>query len=581
MNYKNVTRNFDSGYDYSEKYSRERTISHLLSIAGKNKNQITSYWKKMRNYYDGKHEMSAHNAVFSAEQDIPWDAAQSTDGFMHVESQIDTAVPDFEFSPRSKEDLERAKQREKICRFVCDVGNLELKNAINERRLGILGSAVYKICWDSSVYDGKNNGDVVIDIPKPEQIFTDPCATTVDNCEYIGYVYRLHKQKAKRIFESEIKELGEKMSEYVDSFRPGMSYYEYTGEERNAFDMAEDTVTVTEWWFRQPNDGKATVKCNVDGESVDIEYKWKAGDVALSILLGDKEIRYIPKYWKNTVCTMFPFVIYSKIPNEDSIWGKSELEPIIPLIDASDRELAFAQLNSAFSSNDIIVAEENALSDDSELDNSPGAVWKLRPGMMGKIQRLGNSAYSETNQYNNSEYWRELMKQTTGNFDINQGSEPTRVTTASGIALLNEKSKSRQRMKKIIRSEGFKRLYELIDRTALEYYSDGRIIDIGAAESKEEIFRFSDFADKKDDDGNAYIPIVDVKIHVGDGVQNSKAFTMQAISELIKTPVNSENYKLVQGYIELIGIPMGHKICEYLEEKFGEKNNVLQEIVNE
>ncbi|MBE6622898.1 MAG: hypothetical protein E7621_01710 [Ruminococcaceae bacterium] len=559
-------------YDYSDSYAREKTIKSLLSLAGKSKNPISTYWKKMRAYYDGDHEIRVHNAVFTQEQDIPWEPAQATDGFIHVESQVDTAVPDFEFSPRAHEDFDRAKQREYITRYICDINALQHKNAVNERRLNILGSAVYKVCWDSSVFDGYNYGDVIVDNPKPEQIFTDPSSSTVDGCEYIGYVYRLHKQKAKRVFENELKEMGTDIDDYINGYRSGYGYYEYTGEEAGAFDASDDTVTVTEWWFRQPQDGQQSIVCNINGEKVKVNYKWKAGDIALSILIGDREIRYIPKYWKNTVCSMFPFVIYSKIPKEDSVWGKSELEALVPLIDAADRELAYAQLNSAFSSNDIIVAEENALSDDGTLDNSPGAVWKLRPGMMGKIQRLGNGAYSETNQYNNSEHWRSVMRDTTGNYELNQGVEPTRVTTASGIALINERSKNRQMMKKVIKSEGFKRLYELIDRTALEYYDDGRIISIGAVDAGETVYRFNDFATYPENSESAYIPVVDVKIHVGDGVANSKAFTIQALSELIKVPVTEDNYRLIQSYVELIGLPMRGDICDSLERKFSQNN---------
>lgn len=565
-------------YDYSDSYAREETIKSLISLAGKSKNPINSYWKKMRAYYDGDHEIRTHNAAFTQEQDIPWEPAQSTDGFIHVESQVDTSVPDFEFSPRTHEDFERAKQREYITRYVCDINGLEQKNAVNERRLNILGSAVYKVCWDSSLFDGYNYGDVVVDNPKPEQIFTDPSSSTVDGCEYIGYVYRLHKQKAKRLFAKELENMGSDICDYINGFNSGNGYFQYTGEQRGAFDGTDDTVTITEWWFRQPEDGEKTLVFDVDGEKVKVHYKWKAGDIALSILVGDREIRYIPKYWKNTVCSMFPFVIYSKIPKEDSVWGKSELEALIPLIDAADRELAFAQLNSAFSSNDIIVAEENALSDDGVLDNSPGAVWKLRPGMMGKIQRLGNGAFSEANQYNNSEHWRSVMRDTTGNHELNQGVEPSRVTTASGIALINEKSKNRMMMKKVIKSEGFRRLYELIDRTALEYYDDGRIISIGAAKNGETVFRFKDFAAKTDISDSVYIPTVDVKIHVGDGVANSKAFTIQALSELIKVPVTEDNYRLIESYVELVGLPMRGDICDSLERKFGKREEMINEI---
>lgn len=562
-------RVYRGGYDYSEKEAREKTIASLLSGARLYKNEMDAYWKKMRSYYDGDHEIRVHQALFTEEQDIPWEPAQSTDGFIHAESQVDTKVPDFEFAPRAREDYARAKQREKITRFICDINGLERKNAINERRLNILGSAVYKVCWDDAVFDGHNHGNAVIDIPKPEQIFTDPASSTVDGCEYIGYVYRLHRQKVGRAFAFELNSLGIDLSELADTGRTRHGGGFFPGRDKRVYDACDDTVSVTEWWFRQPEDGACSVDRLIDGKKVRVDYRWRAGDIALSVLIGEKEIRYIPKYWKNTVCDMFPFVIYTKIPSDRGIWGKSELESIVPLIDAADRELAYAQLNSAFSSNDIIVAEENALSDDGTLDNSPGAVWKLRPGMMGKIQRLGNAGYTEMNQYNNSEHWREMMKDTVGNYDLNQGVEPTHVTTASGIALLNERAKNRQTMKKVIRSEGFRRLYELIDRTALEYYDDGRILEIGAADEDGTVFHFADYAVYPDDAETAYIPVVDVKIHIGDGVESSKAFTVQALSDLMRTGINGDNYIFVKSYVDLIGLPMRGEICDFLDRRYG------------
>ena len=122
----------------------------------------------------------------------------------------------------------------------------------------------------------------------------------------------------------------------------------------------------------------------------------------------------------------------------------------------------------------------------------------------------------------------------------------------------------------MIKSEGFKRLYELIDRTALEYYDDGRVISIGAVEAGETVYRFNDFATYPENSDSAYIPVVDVKIHVGDGVANSKAFTIQALSELIKVPVTEDNYRLIQSYVELIGLPMRGDICDSLERKFSQ-----------
>lgn len=546
-------------YDYSTPHEREETAAFLLDFAARSRSGIDEYWRKMRRYYDGKHDIASTSERFAGENALCFVPAQSTDGYIHVETQVIPRVPDFEFSPRDRTDYQKAKQREKIVKYICDNSSLEMKNSFNERRLGIDGSAVWKVCWDSGAGFGNDMGEVTVLAPKSYEIYPDPTASDVDSCEYIGYVYRMHKQKAARVFAKDFERCGETISDFLASDIPYNPSRFLLSDE---YDVSDDTVTVTEWWFRQTRDGKCVIK---DGDRKHF-YEWKAGDVALSVLINGKEIRYIPKYWKNTSFDSFPFVIYSRIPRENSVWGKSELEAIIPLIDAKDRELVYAQLNSAFSSNDIIVMEENALSDGEVPDNSPGSVWKLRPGMMGKVSRLGNLAAAETSLYANSAFWQSLIESTTGNFEVNQGKEPTNVTTATGIALLNERAESRRTQKNIGRSEGFKRLYLLIDKTSLEYYNDGRILRLGAAGEDELVYSFGGFVRKTRE--KKYIPELDVTIHTGSAVTNSKAFTISALTTLIGMNITEDNYKLVKAYVESIGIPERGEIAEYLDNKF-------------
>ena len=548
-------------YDYSGRAERQETIAFLLDFSSRHKSNTEEYWKRMRRYYDGEHDIKNTSRLFAKDRSLPWIAAQSTDGYVYVESQINMTVPDFEFSPRDRTDGEKAKQREKIVKYICENNNLEYFNSRNERRLGILGSAVFKVCWDKDACFGEGNGDVSVLAPRPEEIFTDPSSSDVDGCEYIGYVYRIHKQKALRLFAQDFKNSDSTMDDYLSDNGFFAGHSKINSEE---YDVSDDTVTVTEWWFRQPSDGAARVRIGKEY----VNYEWKAGDVALCVLINGKEIRYIPRYWRKTGFNSFPFVIYSRLPNEKSIWGKSEMDMMIPLIDAKDRELAYAQLNNAFSSNDIILAEENALSDGETLDNSPGAVWKIRPGMIGKIARLGNMAQSQNGLYTGAMYWQNLIETTTGNFEVSQGKEPTSVTTATGIALLNERAQSRKNRKEIDRNEGFKRLYHLIDKTALEYYTDGRVIRLGLAKDDEIVYKFGGFVKKTRE--NYYIPSVDITMHTGTGVENSKAFTVSALTSLIGMNINTNNYKLVKAYVESIGIPEREEICDFLEEKFGD-----------
>lgn len=560
-------------YDYSGVNQREETIAFLLDFAKESRQNTENYWRKMQRYYDGKHDIAISAESFSGENSLPWVPAQSTDGYIHVETQIQPSVPDFEFCPRDKTDYDKAKQREKIVKYICDNNELDYKNSRNERQLGIKGSAVWKVCWDGGLRLGGDMGDVAIVSPRPEEIYPDPTARDVDACEYIGYVYKMHRQKAQRVFGNDFKKRGETLEDYLENASSWATSFNYSSSE---YGTDEDTVTITEWWFRQTSDG--SMKSD-DGDKT--AYTWKSGDIALSILINGKEVRYIPKYWKNTECESFPFIIYSRIPNESSVWGRSELEAIIPLINAKDRELAFAQLNSAYSSNDIILVEENAFSDGEIPDNSPGSVWKLRPGMMGKVARLGNMASAEGSLYTNSSYWQSLIESTTGNFEVNQGKEPSNVTTATGIALLGERAQSRKNLKNIDRNAGFKRLYSLIDMTSLEYYNDGRIVRLGLSEEDEFVYRFGGFIKKTRQE--RYIPAVDVTIHTGSAIANSKAFTVSALSSLISMKINADNYKLVKAYVENTGIPERAEICEYLDKRFGndeEKELDAEQLMN-
>ena len=558
-------------YDYSTQDYREDTIKFLLDYTVKERLSIDEYWKNMRSYYDGTHDTAKQIASLLGSIDIPWTPAQSPDGFIHIESQVDTSIPDFEFGGRGENDTDKAAQREKIVRYIVEKNNLEYKNSRNERSLGIYGTAVWKIVWDKNM---GGIGNVYIDNPPPMNIYPDPHGSCIEECEYIAHLYRIHKSNANRLFKNDFKiknldrdDIKNILSDSRNSRNIG-AFDEVSVFNTNTYDDKEQTVNVVEWWFKQPDDGSMKIDyADSNGEIYTIDYNWKAGDIGLVILVNGVEVRYIPKYWHYTNQNIYPFIFYCKTPNENSVWGKSELEQIIPLIDAADRELAFAQLNSAFMSNDIIIAEENAFSEDNEPDNRPGAIWKLRPGMMGKVQRLGNISYAENALYNGAERFRKLIQETMGNFDTYQGAQPTRITTATGIALVNEQARARQERKKIDRQHAFERLYALCDFTALENFDDGRIIDIGAATERNKnpkfVYKFSNIVSEDN-----YIPELDIKIHVGDGLKNSKAFTVSALSEIMRMPITEDNYELVKAFIKLIDIPQSLEICAFIDNKF-------------
>ena len=532
---------------YSSPENREETVKILLEDAKCAKSGTEQYFQKMKSYYDGTHMAETATGRFLADAGIPWKPATLPDGYMHVESQIEAELPDFEFSGREESDAIKAELREQVVKYVCDNADMTRKNASNERRLNLYGTAVWKV----SVGVGDEGEEIIVDNPSPEMIYPDPSAVTVDECEYIGYVYNMSVIKAERVFEYELSKLGTTISELASE----------GGRESDI----SDTVEIVEWWYRQPTDGEQMCEYVSGGKTVKDVCRYKAGDIAFSLLVCGREIKNVPKFWDKTECNKYPFVIYNKTPRDGSIWGKSELEAIIPLIEAADRQMAFAQLNTAFAANDIVVYEENAFSSDSYPDNSPGAAWKLRPGMIDKVKRLGGLASDNIAHYEIVEKYRTLMKDALGNYDYLQGSATSQVTTATGLALLSDRANKRMSAKQVCKKAGFERLYRLIDYLALEIFGEkmlNKIIGDGSVS----------YGYGKD----GYLPPLDVTVNVGDGVENSRSFTMSALGELITTSITAENYPIIRAYISTLEIPERAEIFEALDKKFKNEEGEAQ-----
>ena len=489
------------------------------------------------------------------------------DPFIQVESQIDNVIPQAEFRGRDNDkDSSKAKERQAVVDFICYNNKLKQLNTENERNLNKLGDAFWKVAFDGGIKGFGYVGDITIGNPSPAHIFPDPSAYDVDDCEYIIYAYRQHRRKARRIYGDIIDECGG--SGYT-------SDTEVFDRDSNTNSLMDDTVQVIEYWYR-------------DDE----------GDIACSIQVDFTEVRFIPKYWINTRNSgnqRFPFVKYSKIPVDQSFWGKGEIETIVDLVDAADREFIAALLTDMMQPADTIVYEENAIAGGQEISTGPNAMIKVKDNKINSVRRLGGLG-SNNNALNMIEFIHKKIEETTGNSATNNGLEPTKVTTASGIAMMNERADSRKGIKKADRTSGFERLYELIDWTALEFYNTDRVVMIrGQADSEDgsfndsvvfnsENFKVIDAAkadelmakgvkqDKTDEEikqiieQNAYYyPPVDVEITVGEGINKSRAFTLQAITELVKTPITPLNKDMVKAQIDLLDLPNKQELKESID----------------
>ncbi len=475
-----------------------------------------------RDYYEGRHRTALDIAESCKRDQIPWIVAMCPDPYVHVESQVTGDVPEFSFHGREESDEANAKSREAIVRYVLESDGYADTVATADRRCIIGGTAVWKVFWD-----GK---EVRIANVDTACIYPDPNATDVEECEYIFHCYPMQRSLLARLYREELKRAG------LDPARmpcDPLGAFEDSTEQ-------EDTAVVTEYWYRDDD-----------------------GDISCALYVGGKELIHTKNYWENTSFTCFPFVFQYRTRNSDSIWGIGDLEPILTLVDAVDRELSTAQLASAFSGNDVILAEHDAFS--TPPTNRPGAVWELKPGAMGKVARLGGSGDSE-DRTQMIKLYRSLIQEAVGNFDADMGREPVNITSATGFAQLIERSELRKATKKAERLGAFRRLLALIDRTALEFYDKRRTVYIGAGTADVKRVEYDPTVLRGKD---GYFPEVDTVISTGDGMHSSKAFMLGAIDTVMSHTIDSVNYPLAAEALSLAGINDAQKIRTHFERLLG------------
>ncbi|MCI8594916.1 MAG: hypothetical protein HFF09_06635 [Oscillospiraceae bacterium] len=555
-------------YDYSTREAREATAAWLFAEAKSARTAKEAEWRRYNDYYNFIHDVSDEVRAAVQEQGLPWTPAVVPDPFIMVESQIDPIVPEPEFRGRDDEyDPQKAKMRESAVRYIMQENRIEDMNTANERRLKKLGDAFWKAYWDADMSCGRYEGNIrVRDVPV-EALYPDPTAGAegLQAGQFVAYLYRLHKIKFWQMFHRELKEQGLELNDLLGAY-----YQDREGifDMVSATDEADDTIQVMEFWFKQPFDTMEV----------------PAGAVACTIQAGGHEVRYIPQYWQRTgrQNQLFPFVHYWCIRDENEFYNKSELLPIMSLVDGADRELANALVNDAFTANDIILMEEGALADGEEFSNVPGAQVLVKPNRIGAVARLGG-LHDGRNSLVTINWLLEQIQRANRNYETNLGKESARVTTASGLAQLRSDADGQAKIKRADRNAGFARLYELLDWLALEFFEDERLLYLGAKDERETgetvAYRADDYAlevgevhdaetGEKVRDAYIYYPRVDVTVTAGDGVIRSKAATLEALDKLSAIPVTADNYKLLAAELEILDIPQKKAIIEEWEKKF-------------
>jgi len=543
-------------WDLSTKEGRESLFSDKFEDAKNIRMPQTKKMIELDEYYHNRHYTKEQIERLIRENGWDFVPPILPDPFIQVESQINPKRPDFTFKGRDNDmDSTKAKERQDVVEYV--LYNTKFDDLVpnNDRVMNKTGDSFYKVAFDGTIEGPGYLGDITIGDPDPANIFPYPSnACTEDECEIFFYPYRIHQRAAYRQWKSPAQR------KILDSLKPSSNHgdteiYNINRVETNIYD---DTFQVIECWYR-------------DDE----------GDISCSVQIENKEIQFIDKYWVNTRKSgnrMFPFVKLCKIPVNKSFWSKGEIETIIELSDAGDREFLMAHMNDMFNADDMIVCEDDSLKAGTTIEKKPGAIIWTKPNKGGAVRRLGDRT-GNSKALEMVNFIHEKIQETNGNFNVNMGKEPdANVKTLGALVLLNEKGEKRNNVKETPRNNGYRRLYELIDWTAMEFLNTNRTVLIrGKKEGEDKTITFNSEnhkvldATKTDSTGMPvyYYPRLDTEIIVSNPIQQSKGTMIQA-TEQVSTQLDKltpAKAVLLKSEIDIMGLPNAQDIKDAIDQQ--------------
>ena len=557
-------------YDYSTAEGRVATAEWLFQQAKDERAVRENEWRRCNDYYNFAHDAVRDTAEARAEAGLAPLNVCVPDPYIMVESQIDPDIPQPEFHGRDDDlDSVKARERELAVRYIIEENRIADSNTANERRLRKLGDAFWKAYWDETMPCGEHRGNIRVRDVAPQDIYPDPTAGPegLQAGEYVFYVYTMHKLRFWRLYHDAITRQDKTLDDVT-----GAAQYRAADDVLEPYTQStaarDDLVQVMEFWYRQPFDTPKT----------------RAGAIGCSIQAGGVELRHIPDYWEKTgaQCELFPFVHYWCIRDETQFWNKSELESILPLVDAADRELMTGIMNDEMTANDVIILEEGTLAPGEEFTNVPGAVVHVNQGRRGGVTRLGGLS-DGVKSVSMIEWLLNQIQRANRNYDSNNGRETARVTTASGLSQLRSDAQQQTKIKSADRNAGFCRLYELLDQLALEFFDDDRLLYIGAKQARDAgetiVYNSANYAravpELRDpltgeviQERRVYYPRVDVTVTCGNGISKTPGATVEALEKLSHTTVTAENWQLLAAMLDYLDIPQKQDIVAQWRERF-------------
>lgn len=440
--------------------------------------------------------------------------------------QITQQRPSGILYPTHPDDEEAARIFTQATDVISDRCNLE--QIVDEVvRTGLLLDVSWmKVYWDNKIQGGsfskmnQYQGDVVIETVDPTNLYFDPAAVRVEDCNYIIYAIP-------------------KSTEWIK---------EYWGVDIPPEETFETDV------YNRPILNNNTTK-----QALFYEY-WYREDGIINVIYaaGNRVLKHIKNVYKHG---RYPFVPFVAKKNRKSILGISECRNLLGNQKLLNKLVEIPVVNSLLVSNPIMLVTSTSGIDPNKVTSKPGQIWTVRDDVDKGVRYL-NPPVLGGEVFKMIDQMTQFMERIGGVYDANTGETPGGVTAASAIQLLQEQGSIP--LKGITRNlyATLKEVYEQMVELVKEFYTETRYLRVMGKDGKFEFMEFNALKYKDID--------FDIRVSAGASTPTSKAFIAQLGLDLF-----SQGLLLPSEYVEMLeNLPNKDKIVERLREKEAQEMGV-------
>lgn len=430
--------------------------------------------------------------------------------------------------PVTPDDAPFAQTVQRVLEFIKDKNKLTRKLDLHERRREKYGTGIFRVSFDPAALDGA--GLPVIEACNPRQIFVDPGITDVYRTEEAAYII----ETVTKTIHFARETYGDAVADaIVPGYRP-----QFDGEEPGG-----DTYLHMLVWTKEK--GKLRL----------VEM------TGCGLILSDSFERGEENFYPGG---RYPYFFTPLYYREGSIWGKGDVELLIPLQDLINDLDDQIRINARLTGNPQRLIETGSGIDLDALTNEAGL--NIPTTSVAAVRNLEAPPLPAYILQRREMALRYESQRVTRFSDQMVGAKQAGVTTAAETMVLQQGGQMSIQHKKLLLQETLSEVFAYCLEMVREYWTEKVAVRVSGKTNDFVFFSGKDLEAVPREDGGTKSAAFDLVVTVGAGLPANRAAAYQMMGDLhAKGLVSGEE---VRGFLaDYLGLPLAAAPPDAAEEK--------------